>query len=110
MKRTAIKRVSSKRAKALREYSILRKAYLALHPFCEATIKLEGVCEEELIKSNGWLIGRQFPYAEEIHHKARRYGSRLNDTTKWLAVCRDMHIKIENNASWARANDLLENY
>lgn len=110
MKRSPIRRVSNKRAAALRQYSKLRKAYLLLHPFCEATIKLEGVSEEEVIKWGGWLMGKRYPYAAEIHHRARRYGSRLNDTTRWLAVSREIHERIHREPKWARANGLLDNY
>lgn len=116
MKRTPLRRVSKKRAKQNREYSKLRKEWLELHPYCQATIKLYGLDEEEVIKWGGLVLATLnrheivVPRATEIHHMAKRYGSRLNDTTKWLAVCREMHDRIELNKSWARENGLLENF
>jgi hypothetical protein len=110
MKRCAIKRVSSKRSKQLREYARLRKIHLEQHPFCEATIKLKGLDEAEVIANDGRYFDGLVPPSTEIHHRARRYGSRLNDTSKWLAVCRGIHVRIETNPSWARENGLLDNY
>lgn len=110
MKRTPIRRVSSKRSKQLREYAKLRKEYLEYHPFCQASIKIHGLDEEKVILNRGWVGSVVIPRSTEIHHVARRYGSRLNDTTKWLSVCRDMHQRIELNPSWARENGLLDNY
>ena len=111
MKRIPLKRVSSKRAKALREYSKLRKDYLAAHPYCEATIRMQGLDEADMISRQGhYGRGAIVPLATEIHHVAKRYGSRLNDTSKWLAVSRWMHLRIEQDKTWARANGLLDNY
>jgi len=111
MKRTPIKKVKSKRAKELREYSKLREAYLAAHPHCQATIRLNGLNEAEVIERHGhYGTGFMVPLATEIHHVGKRYGSRLNDTAKWLAVCRTMHIAIEQDKTWARTNGLLDNY
>jgi len=111
MKRTPIKRVSSKRAKELREYAKLREAYLAAHPYCQATILIAGLDEAEVISRQGhYGNGCIVRDATEIHHVAKRYGSRLNDMSKWLAVCRGMHLYIEQDKTWARANGLLDNY
>ena len=116
MKRCAIKRVSSKRSKELREYSKLRKDYLLAHPYCQAFMKINGIDEAEVIAKGGRYTAhpfrweREVPLATDIHHVSKRYGSRLNDTSKWLAVCREMHERIEQNKSWARDNGLLDNY
>jgi hypothetical protein len=113
MKRTPIRKVSTKRSKELREYSKLRKEYLALHCYCQATIKLEGFDEAEVIANGGRVLADTVivvPRATEIHHVKKRYGSRLNDTSGWLAVSRELHEKIEREKSWARKNGLLDNY
>lgn len=110
MKRTPLRRVSKKRSAQLREYSKLIKIYKEAHPFCEATIKLKGLDEAEVIANDGRYFDGVVPRSTEIHHVAKRYGSRLNDTSKWMAICREMHERIEQNKSWARENGLLDNY
>lgn len=114
-----IRRVSKRRAAQLREYSKLRKTFLALHPVCQCWVAENGWVE----RGSGWyekppmralypaehLLAAGAPAATEIHHIARRRGSRLNDTSKFLAVCRANHERIEQNPSWARANNFLDN-
>lgn len=114
-----IRRVSAKRAKQLRHYSQLRKEFLACHKICQVWMKENGWQQ--------WGIGMYFrpsfsdlypaehllaagaPPATEIHHIARRRGARLNDTSKFLAVCRANHERIEQNPSWARREGFLDN-
>lgn len=81
MKRTPLKRVSSKQRKRLAEYSKLRKEYFKEHPMCEC----EG-CNKR---------------AEDIHHMAGR-GRNTNKVETWMAVCRKCHDRIHANPSWAR--------
>lgn len=114
MKRTPIRRVSKKRAKENREYSKLRKEWLELHPYCQATIKLYGLDEEEVIRWGGLVLATLnrheivVPRATEIHHVGRRRGAMLCDVSKFMAVCRDMHLRIHAEPSWAKENGLLD--
>lgn len=116
MKRTPIKRVSSKRSAQLREYSRLRKEYLEKHKYCQAFMKINGIDEAEVIAKGGRYTAhpfrweREVPLATDIHHVGHRYGSRLNDTSKWLAISREFHERIHAEPSWARENGLLDNY
>lgn len=93
MKRSPLKRVSSKRSKELREYAKLRKAYLEAHPYCEVYLQENG------LKYEGQLLDA--PASEDIHHRRGRWHGRLNDTTHWLAVCRESHNKIHYHPQWA---------
>jgi hypothetical protein len=93
MKRTPLKRVSTKRSKELKEYSKLRKAYLEAHPYCEVYMAEYG------LEYKGGPVDA--PKATDIHHRRGRWGSRLNDTRYWLAVCRAMHEDIHNDPKWA---------
>ena len=92
MKRTPLKRVSSKRSKELREYAKLRKAFLEAHPYCQVWI------QEAII--NGTSRNNP-PLSTDIHHVRGRWGKRLNDITNWLAVCRESHHRIHSNPAWA---------
>lgn len=86
MKRTPLRRVSSKRSKQLKEYLVLRADYLASHRLCE-------VCKTSK--------------ATDIHHRKGRTGTRLNDTQYFIAVCRDCHNQIHDNPKWAYETGLL---
>src|SRR4051812_40555365 len=85
IRRTPLRRVSKKRARELKAYSLLRAAFLKARPYCE-------VCE---------VIGLQPRLAREIHHMARR-GPNLLNTETWLPVCREAHEWIHNNPGKAR--------
>lgn len=86
MKKTPLRRVSKKRQKQLREYSVLREQYLETHRGC-------AVCGERR--------------ATEIHHMAQRRGEMLNDPVWFLAVCRECHTDIHARPSWARQKGYL---
>lgn len=89
MKRTPLKKVSSKRSKELRLYAKLRKEYLDANPHCQVWLKENPNATAEA------------PLATDIHHVRGRWHGRLNDTTNWLAVCRESHEKIHRNPAWA---------
>jgi 5-methylcytosine-specific restriction endonuclease McrA len=97
MKRTPLRRVSKKRAKENRQYSVLSDEYLLENPLCEAGI----VLMVNGIESNCKRC------ASEIHHKAKR-GKNLNNVETWIPVCRPCHNWIENNKRIARELGLLE--
>ena len=92
MKRTPLRRISTKKRKQNEEYTKLRKAYLEEHPVCK-------VCESAP--------------STEIHHMRGR-GSRTNDVSTWLSVCRSCHYKIHYGANhgygpkWAREHGFLD--
>jgi hypothetical protein len=99
MKRTPLRKVSVQRAKELREYSKLRKIYLEAHPYCQVWLLEMG------IKYEGSPL--EAPLSHDIHHRQGRQRSKLNDTSMWLAVCRDSHHKIHNNPRWAYEHGYL---
>ena len=76
-----IRKNSKKRAKQMRDYSIVRLEYLDSHPVCE-------VCGQA--------------HASEIHHQAGKVGERLTDKKHFLAVCRQCHFDIETHPDWAK--------
>jgi hypothetical protein len=89
MKRTPLKKVSTKRAKELREYAKLRKVFLSAHPFCMA----QGC----------------YPFAAtQVHHMAGRWGKKLLNVDKFLAVCADHQRMIHNRPAWARELGYLQ--
>ena len=87
MKRSRINPVSAKRAKRLKEYYMLRTAYLTANLKCE-------ICKKR--NSN------------DIHHIAGRLGDLLNDVTNFLAVCRACHDWIHANGREAREKGYLK--
>ena len=98
-----IRRVSKKRAAQLREYARLRAVYLRQHPYCEVWLSERGIDEYAL--HIPWV-----PFSArstEIHHKAGRTGWRLNDTSQWLAVCREAHEWIHDHPAEARKRGYL---
>jgi hypothetical protein len=81
-----IEKVSEKKKKADKEYSKVRKQYLAANPFCEA--KIADVCTKA---------------ASEIHHQIGKASEEdyLNPDY-FLAVCRGCHDVIEKSPAFAR--------
>jgi hypothetical protein len=75
---------SEKRIIADKKYSKLRKAFLEEKPICEA----------QLIGCAGTSC--------QVHHKAGRTGDLYLDVSKWLAVCHQCHVWIENNVTEAK--------
>jgi hypothetical protein len=107
MKRTALRKVSKKRAKQCRKYPDIRREYLRENPYCQ-------VCQKELRIfmqdfNNGEIYEgpiisetEQVRKATQIHHVRKRFGERLNDNKWFLAVCSKCHTHIEHHLSWAR--------
>jgi hypothetical protein len=121
-RRKPIRKVSKRRAAAMVEYRRRRIAFLEKHPFCQVWIMETLECDEELtpyeaeafiLKKNGifYLNGSLIfaPRSTDIHHTKKPKATYLNDESTWLAVCREMHDKIENNKSWAREKGYLKN-
>lgn len=71
-------------AKALKEYTTLRRQFLVANPIC-------GVFKDR-------------PSTEVHHMKGRATIELLLDSNYWLAVSREAHQKIELNPDWAKDN------
>ncbi len=114
IRRTPLKRVSKKRKQAMVEYRRRRLAFLARHPWCQVYLSEIGNREEN-VNQDGRVINNLenifvfCPMSTEIHHTKKPKATYLNDESTWLAVCREMHDKIENNKSWAREKGYLQN-
>ena len=80
MKRTPLKRRSTKQARRDRQYRVLRGHWLGEHPNCEA-------CARE---------------ATDVHHMAGRLGYRLLDVATWMATCPECHRWIHEHPAEAR--------
>jgi hypothetical protein len=89
-KRKPIKRVSKKRGREERKYSVLRKQFLETNPECQAKLKM---CRGE---------------ATDIHHVRGRVGEDFLNTDSWLSVCRPCHLWIESHPVAARELGLSE--
>lgn len=115
LKRTPLRKVSKKRAKEGRIYSEKRKAFLEAHPICQVWVAMRGIKEippliyviEGRVYCAEDMIHNGAPTSCDIHHKAKRTGSNYLDESTWLAVSREMHEKIHQNPSWARAQGYL---
>ena len=64
---------SAKMQKKMKQYNLLRAAYIADHPQCEIAMD---ACTGA---------------STEIHHMAGRRGDRLTDSTLFRATCRSCH-------------------
>lgn len=119
-RRARIKPVSDRRRGELAVYRLKRAAFLHDRPICGVWLKENGIewVEPRLYRGihsgHVWdvesLRGRGAPAATEVHHMGKRRGAALNDESKWLAVCRKNHERIEGNLAWARANGFAENF
>lgn len=116
LRRTPLRKVSSKRSRELREYSKKRKAFLAEHPLCQVWLSRnryrelgQGFYEDRANKIHSDLMveANGCPRACDIHHKAGRTGWRLNDESQWMAVSREAHEFIHRNPSEARRRGWL---
>jgi len=95
MKRTRLRSVSPKRAKALKEYRELRDEFMQERRACEAG---------QILKRVGHY--RCATYSQDVHH-IRGRGPHLNDTDSWCAVCRPCHDFIHANGGKARSVGLI---
>ena len=86
LKRSPLRKVSSKQSKRLTAYSKAKQEYAKEHPICE-------------VKGCASL-------AQDLHHKAGR-GSKIADKEYFMAICRYHHSFCHANPSWARANGYL---
>ncbi len=110
-------RVTPKRAKQNREYSVKRKAFLLAHPYCQIALKRLGYSEEDAFEYDGnipidWdngsgVVGHNhIPRAQEIHHSRGR-GKYFLDESTWLAASRTEHQWAHQHPKEARAIGVL---
>lgn len=112
LKRSRLNPVSDKRKVINREYLKRRAEYLTAHPYCQATIRVIGLNEAEIISAHGNYINAlgnvdRIPLATDIHHTAGRIGENLLNQKTWLAVSRNVHRWIHDHPSKARQIGLL---
>jgi hypothetical protein len=83
--RKKIRQVSKKKREELKIYAKLRKQLLAERPICE-------ICSAN--------------QSTDCHHKKRR-GRFYLDYSTYAALCRNCHMYLHENPSWARENGWL---
>ena len=89
--RARINKRSLKQVRLDQAYSVLRKAFLNAHPFCEAHIVPE--CKKR---------------SDQVHHRAGKTGKLYLDDSHFLAVCFPCHRFLEENPRTAVALWLSE--
>lgn len=89
LRRTPLTKVSRKRARQLREYSVLRAEFLARFPRCQ----YPGGCTA---------------LSTDVHHMRGRVGADLLDVDHWLALCRPHHEHITTHPAEALALGVSE--
>jgi len=112
-----VRRQSAERAAERREYAKRRKAYLAAHPFDQVAIALFGLDEATIIRAGEgrgfveWAVGHdgvaKIWRSDQIHHRLKCHGARLNDERWWMATNLGSHEFIENNKGFAREHGFL---
>jgi len=99
-RRKPIRRVSSKRAAQLKEYTKLRKEFMAAHPICKVWLDENPDFQDGDMWPN-------FAASTDIHHRKSRVGKMLLDTRYWMAVSRTAHQRIHQFPKWAREKGYL---
>jgi len=79
-------KMSSKRQREAKAYSLLRAAYMKAHPLCQK-------------------CGRA--RSQDLHHRAGRLGGNYLNTDTWAALCRNCHRACHDHPSEARADGWL---
>ena len=105
-RKTPMKRVSKRRQAESKEYMRLREAFLKEHDICQLWLAEHGLRESDFgDRIRSFSMG--CPRSTEVHHKNGRNGLNYLDTSTWMALSHEAHMRIENNKSWARANGYL---
>lgn len=109
--RTKLRPVSKRRSTERKDYNRLKAEYLEAHPFDQIYIAIRGLNEDTIIRSDGYFQenGRRYRVArsDQIHHRNKGRGRRLNDTRWWMATSRLSHDLVEDNKEWAREEGYL---
>jgi hypothetical protein len=84
LRRTPLRKVSTKRSRELREYSQKRKVFLLDHPFCQVWLARNDIEElgqwiyrdrkQGFVYSDLSILALRPALAIEVHHKAGRTG------------------------------------
>ena len=116
-KRTRVNRVSAERRDERKEYAALRDQYLTQHPFDQIKIALCGFDEQQVIEKGAnlgpwnaqgiYFEGQFIALSNQIHHRNKCHGARLNDTRWWISTGQKSHDLVENHKNWAREVGLL---
>ena len=94
-RKTPLRKMSKKRQKESKVYSVKRREFLAEHPICQ-------ICESRP--------------ATEIHHKESRYSDTYLNEETWLALCgfgapaNGCHAWIHRNPGLAREMGYLNSH
>lgn len=95
-RKTQMKRVSSKRARELRQYAKQRKAFLAKPENRWCVVAASGRVGRH------WTGATVFQRATEVHHQLGRNSKLLLDEKYWMAISRPGHDWINENQNEAR--------
>ena len=96
--------MSKRRQRESKEYSKLRKEFLAQRPICEAHMFVFPADGHYTTDFEHMIYTES---STDVHHTAGRHkGNYLNRDT-WLAVCRDCHDWIHKNPKQAEEMGLL---
>lgn len=111
LKRSRVRKVSSRRAKQLREYAAKRKAFLLKNPYCQIWLKRMGMTESHAVLWGGQYMKDMTVYwaprSVEVHHVRGRIGAMLNDERYWLAASREEHEWAHSHPKEARALGII---
>lgn len=94
-------------------YATLRREHLALHPFCQLTIAMHRLREEDVLTANRSYIngvsynGVWIPRATQIHHRNKCQGARLTDARWFSSASPKMHQWVEDHKDEARRDGYL---
>jgi len=89
IRRTPLRRISKKRQHELTIYRRLKRQHIAAHP-------------------TGEVVGCTNPSVDIHHRLPLGRGGRLNDASIFMGVCRQCHIFLHANPSWARERGYLK--
>jgi len=101
-RRKPIRRVSSKRAAQLKEYTKLRKEFMAANPICQVWL-------DENPSALAFQEYGDAAASTDVHHKKSRVGKMLLDTRYWMAVSRTAHQRIHQFPKWAMEKGYILN-
>ena len=114
MNRSPLRRISARRLEETWLYQYRRKGFLMAHPYCQLWLAEQGIAEADAIRQGGCVeingMVASIPLSTEIHHKNKRRGADLLDTSFWLAVAQNSHRRIEANKAWARTAGFLVDF